>query len=59
MLASAPIDGSSPCTLTFWSHMKGAHVGSLAVKLRHSYGNPATDFYVVENITGRSIANLS
>ena len=54
MLASFPIDGSSPsCSLSFWSHMKGEHVGSLAVLLRHSYGNGAADFIVVKNITGR------
>lgn len=54
MLASFPIDGSSPsCSLSFWSHMKGDHVGSLAVLLRFSYGNGAADYSVIKNITGK------
>ena len=54
MLASFPIDGASDCSMSFWSHMKGEDVGSLAVKLRYSYGNPSGDFYVVANISGKS-----
>ena len=54
MLASFPIRGtSSECRVSFWSHMKGQDVGSLAVLLRMSYGNGPADFFVIANITGK------
>ncbi|XP_067933315.1 MAM and LDL-receptor class A domain-containing protein 1-like [Watersipora subatra] len=52
LLSSFVVDGSSRCSLSFWSHMKGAHVGSLSVKLRYAYGITPSDFYTVDTIKG-------
>lgn len=53
-LASFPVSGASNgCTISFYTHMKGNHIGRLNVLLRHSYGNGPSDFIMVDSIVGK------